>query len=251
MKLLLSINFLLMFALRAPAVMNYATNFTLTEKPISENGAWINGGQVGLDWNNVQAFGGYACGTQPVPDDTSYDDSTAVLAGDWGPDQTVQATVIGGDTTRSAGEEIELRVRTQIAPHWITGYEIDFRNYSGGGYINIVRWNGAFSDFTQLSTSLPNYQGIKTGDVIKATIVGNLITAYVNDQIVSQASDQTFRGGSPGVGFDFWDGPALDQTNFGLTNFSASDNGSAPTPTPIPTPSPSPAPTPRHHHHFP
>jgi hypothetical protein len=242
-----------------PASANsYATNFAVAQNPLSENGAWINGSDVGLDWNNVQITGGHASGTQPFPDYVSYDDSTAVLAGNWGPDQVVQATVVSGDTYSSNGEEVELRLCSSISAHQITGYELNFQNYPNGGYCQIVRWNGPLGDFTYLASQNSDYQGIKSGDVISGTISGGLISVYVNGILVCQATDQTYTNGSPGVGFYLYGANADTQTNFGLTAFSANDGGSpvpTPTPTPSPTPSPmptsTPTPTPRwHHHHF-
>ena len=64
--------------------MYYATDFNLTENPISEGGNWINGGITGLDGHNVQTSDGYAYGT---PASVMYSDPTAVLAGSWGADQ--------------------------------------------------------------------------------------------------------------------------------------------------------------------
>src|ERR1700733_9998746 len=70
---------------------SYSTSFPLTENPISEGGKWINGTTVGLDWNNVYTSGGFAGGVGPSS--TTYADPAAILAGSWGPNQTVQATV--------------------------------------------------------------------------------------------------------------------------------------------------------------
>jgi hypothetical protein len=224
---------------------SYSTNFPLTENPISENGHWINGETVGLDWYNVQTINGHASGDQPFPDYNLYNDSTAVLTGSWSPNQSAQATVVGGNTYATDGEEVELRVCSSISAHTITGYEFTYRNYPNGGYCAIVRWNGPLNDFTTLATDNNNYHGVKSGDVVLGTIAGGVIRSYVNGVLVSQATDTTYTNGSPGVGFDFFAAPSNDQTNFGLTAFSAWDDGSpvpTPTPTPVPTPSPTPVP---------
>src|SRR5271157_2606883 len=74
----------------------YITNFTRTENPISEGGIWLNGQTDGLDWTDVRTTPGFAFGTEMGgnrPDPQKYDDSTAVLKGTWGPNQTAQATV--------------------------------------------------------------------------------------------------------------------------------------------------------------
>src|SRR5436190_946862 len=71
---------------------SYSTTFALVENPISEGGQWVNGGAQGLDWADVQVSpAGLAHGTQSGSN--GYDDSTALLAGAWGPDQTVSAVV--------------------------------------------------------------------------------------------------------------------------------------------------------------
>ena len=74
----------------------YTTQFPLTENPIAEGGNWINGQTAGLDWANIRTTPGFAFGTESgavktVPE--KYDDSAALLAGTWGPNQTAQATV--------------------------------------------------------------------------------------------------------------------------------------------------------------
>ena len=104
----------------------YTTSFPLTELPNSENGNWTNGKANGLDWADVQTFGGIACGTQSGS--AGFDDSTAILTGTWGPDQSAQATVYS--TNQLGGniyEEVELRLRSTISVNRNTGYEITFR----------------------------------------------------------------------------------------------------------------------------
>jgi hypothetical protein len=224
---------------------SYSTAFATAENPLSENGVWIEGAVTGIDWCNVQAINGHAAGTQVDAD--NYNDSTAVLSGNWGSDQSVQATVITGDNWQDSVEEVELRLRTSIAADFITGYEFDFRVASPGGYVAIVRWNGSINDFTSLDEGNNNYQGIKTGDVILATASGDLLSAYVNGVLVAQVRDSTYADGSPGVGF-WMSGPG-DNASFGLTNFNATDAGPNPIPTPTPEPTPSSTPTPFRHHH--
>ena len=103
----------------------YTTNFPLTESPISEGGNWINGGTTGLDWGNVHTTGGTAEGVGPAS--AAYSDPTAVLAGSWGPNQTVTATVYSNGVedkpAQGYDKEVEIRLRTSISAHSITGYE--------------------------------------------------------------------------------------------------------------------------------
>jgi hypothetical protein len=211
----------------------YISNFPLTENPISEGGRWINGKDVGLDWQNARTTAGLAFGTQSGNSDV-YDDSTAVLTGTWGPNQTAQGTVKILTKVTSAIEELELRLRTTITPHSITGYEICFRAVHPGGYMAIVRWNGPLGSFTTLTTNNKAYQGIQNGDVIKASIVGSTITVWVNGVVVGEATDSKFRSGSPGVGFWLNKGPASMNSDCGFTSFSATD-GSMTAPAPAPT----------------
>src|SRR6266446_8723499 len=121
----------------------YTTNFPLTENPISEGGNWINGGALGLDWANVRTTSGLAFGTESGFG--GYDDSTAVLTGTWNADQMAQAVVHSVNQNGNVFEEVELRLRTTITDHSITGYEFNFRALSSGDtYVQIVRWNGPF-----------------------------------------------------------------------------------------------------------
>jgi hypothetical protein len=194
------------------------------ENPISENGNWINGGVQGLSWTNVRTTGGMAVGTMPgnASGDAQYADSTAVLAGTWGPDQTAQATIAvtsaSGDS--NVFEEVELRLRTTITTYSITGYEINCsvstnpNNY----YLQIVRWNGPIANWTQLAGT--ELRGVN-GNVLKATMIGNTITAYLNGVQVLQVNDNTYTSGSPGIGF-FLQGAAGVNANYGFSSFSAS-----------------------------
>ncbi|PYX51407.1 MAG: ATP-dependent DNA ligase, partial [Acidobacteria bacterium] len=94
-------------------VNSYTTNFSLTENPISEAGKWINGKATGLDWADVRTTPGLAFGAQTAT--AINDDSTAVLTGTWGPDQTAQATVFTINQNSTIFEEVELRLRTSIS----------------------------------------------------------------------------------------------------------------------------------------
>jgi hypothetical protein len=194
------------------------TKFPLAENPLSEAGRWINGGTTGLDWTNVQTVPGLAFGTQTGS--RGYDDSTAVLAGAWSANQMVEATV---HTVNQHGdpvfEEVELRLRTTIAPHSITGYEVNFRcTTDGSQYVQIVRWDGPFGRFTYVSATTG--PGLHDGDTVKAVIVGTDITVYINGIQVLQGSDATFATGSPGIGF-FLQGTTGVNRDFGFTSATA------------------------------
>jgi len=197
----------------------YSTNFPLTENPISEGGNWVNGQKNGNDWGDVQTTPGLAFGTNAG----GFADPTALVAGSWGPDQTAQATVHSVNQNDSITEEVELRLRSNISPHNITGYEINFRcSKTNNAYSQIVRWNGPLGDFTYLWASGGPQYGVANGDVVKATIVGNVITVYINGVQMGQVTDNTFAMGSPGMGF-YLSGASGINSDFGFTSFMASD----------------------------
>jgi hypothetical protein len=233
--------------LSASALANsYTTSFPSTENPISESGMWINGGTTGINWTNVQTTPGLAFGTMPgiLSGVGVYADSTAVLAGNWGPNQTATATILISDASGLSGvfEECELRLRTTVTAGSITGYEINASASINPNnfYMQIVRWDGPLGSFTQLSGST---QQFASGDTITATISGSTITAYHNGVPVMTATDSTFQSGSPGIGF-FLQGAIGLNANYGFSNFSASDGLGAGNPTPVPIPTPAPTPTP-------
>ncbi len=212
---------------------NYSTTFPASENPISQGSSWYNGADDGIDWCNVQTSSGYAWGVGPCP--VKYADPTAILKGAWGPNQTVQATARIGRTSSSYYQEIELRLRTTVRAHKISGYEINFG--VSHAYLEIVRWNGPLADFTYLGPSCkyPSVCArvtgftIRDGDLAKATVSGSTISVYVNGILRATATDSTFTDGNPGIGYNYGcDGTYAD---FAWTNFSASDEEAVPSTT--------------------
>jgi len=210
------------------AQRTYHTVFPLTENPISEGGTWINGRTAALDWADVRttpgcAYGIETGGTRPAPQ--KYDDSTALLTGAWGPAQMAQATVRSQNPqTDKIYEEVELRLRSTLAAHQATGYEICFRcSKSARAYTTIVRWNGPLGNFTYLKTANGSQYGVANGDVVKATIEGNVIKAFINGVQVLRATDDTYKSGSPGMGFYLEGAVGLNQ-DYGFSTFAASDD---------------------------
>jgi hypothetical protein len=211
----------------------YTTNFPLTENPISEGGKWINGQTVGLKWMNVRTTSGFAFGTESGS--VNFDDSTALLTGTWGPDQTVQATVHTVSQNDSIWEEVELRLRSSLSGLSCTGYEVNFRcSKTSNAYCQIVRWNGALGDFTLIDARGGSQYGVANGDVVKATIIGSTITAYINNVQVLQVTDSTYGGGSPGMGFYLggYYGGSPPNADYGFTSFTASDGSEGTIPPP-------------------
>jgi hypothetical protein len=194
----------------------YTTSFPLTENPISENGKWISGAKTGLDWGDVSTTPGQ---THPHPGPARYADATALLTGTWGPDQTAQATVWTGNPSNYP--EVELRLRSTLSAHVCNGYEITF-SLAPNAYLIIVRWNGPLASYNIMTNLSGSQYQAKAGDVVKATIVGNLITAYKNGVQMGQATDNTYTSGNPGIGFN-------EQQNgdYGYTTFTASSQSTS------------------------
>ena len=208
-------------------VRSYATRFETDEAPISEGGMWLNGRRDAIDWCDVlvtdghahgevsrmnsaerraeQAFGGEAAPAGVQEGD--YDDPAAVLTGTWGRNQSVRATVFARNPTDDYFQEVEIRLRSSIRPSWCDGYEVFWRcSKSDAAYAEIVRWNGKIADFTSLARAVGPQYGVTHGDIVEATIVGNVIRSYINGVEVLSATDDTFASGSPGVGFNFFVG---------------------------------------------
>jgi hypothetical protein len=203
----------------------YTTRFPLTENPISEAGSWINGQAVGLDWHDVSTTPGLAIGHQSG---SSYTDGTALLTDSWGATQTVEAVVHAVNPKETCYQEVEMRLRSALTAHSCTGYEISFKaTKSASAYLIIVRWNGKLGDFTYLKNSTGAEYGIAEGDTVKATIVGNVITAYINGAPVGTATDSTYATGNPGMGFNLETGDAScvgTNGDYGFTRFTATAN---------------------------
>src|SRR5882757_92334 len=206
----------------------YTTTFPLNETPISEGNAWINGKAVGLNWADVHTTRGLAFGTESG--NNGYDDSAALLTGNWGSDQTAEATVHTVNQNDSIFEEVELRLRSNLSARSATGYEINFRcSKTAKAYTQIVRWNGTLGNFTYIATAQGQKYGVTNGDVVKATIKGNVITAYINGVQVLQGRDKKFTTGNPGMGF-FLQGASGVNSDYGFTRFTASDGSPSPSP---------------------
>jgi hypothetical protein len=79
------------------------------------------------------------------------------------------------------------------------GYECLF-SFDGG--IQVIRWNGPYGDFTSIGQDDGRLgRRLVTGDVLRARIVGPVITCYVNDVLLAHATDGTWKDGQPGIGF--------------------------------------------------
>lgn len=208
---------------------SYTTAFPLTENPMSECNSWINGGVTGLDWNNFQTTPAFAKGIE-ASTHPGFDDPTAIVQGAWGNDQEVWGTIVaptGG--TSNTDKEIELRLRTNISAHSITGYEMQltpFQTTTSGCGTTLIRWNGILGDFTPVAGGSlfggAAAQCLVTGDKIRATITGTTIEYFINGILRYTNTDATYASGSPGIGAFIQSGVGLT-IDYGYSAFGASD----------------------------
>jgi hypothetical protein len=181
----------------APHLQTYTTTFPDKEQTLSQGGRWLGGQTPGVDWGFISTTPGYAWGTAGPK---HFADSEALLKGAWGPNQTVEAVV--RKVAVHDWPEVSLRLRSSISENKSTGYEISDSLRDSHPYLIIVRWNGPVADFKYLVQVGGEQYRVTTGDVMKATIVGNLITAYKNGVEIGHATDDTFANGLPGFGFN-------------------------------------------------
>ena len=220
-------------------VRSYSTDFELDENPISEGGMWINGRKDGIDWIDVISKNGEGYGevsrmavaekrieqgnldvgdggdAAPLGD---YDDPTAVLSGEWGPNQHGKATVFCRNPTNKYFQEVEIRLRSTITPHSCTGYEVFWRALkTEEGYAEIVRWDGKIGSWASLKKLVGAQYGVKDGDIVEATIEGNVLKGFINGVEVISATDDVYATGAPGIGFNFYVGDT--NVDHGFTHF--------------------------------
>ena len=221
------VRFSLLFA-SAGLLMNgfsqtYSTRFEGSENPLSEDGRWIN---HGVDWTEIRKNNGIASGTQTGTNTGiyKYNDSFAHLAG-FPPDQEAWGEAYIARPDPSCNQEVEILLRFTSTPHRATGYECFARCLSGpSSYVQIVRWEGPLGKFRYLADMRGTNYGLKNGDTLKASVVGNLITVYINGVEKARATDDTFTTGNPGIG-EFLacnGGQGIGpNTNFGFASFTA------------------------------
>jgi hypothetical protein len=190
----------------------YSTDFNGSENPLSEEGAWNH---YGLDWKAVRKADGVAYGTQTGWG--GYDDSYAHLSG-FGPDQTAWGVIQRTSGSRGI-HEVEIHLRWSDSAHGAQGYEC-LLSYDGS-YAQIVRWNGPFGDFTYIgwaaAAPVP-----RSGDTLRASIKGDLITVFYNGTEIMRARDGAFAAGDPGIGFFIQS--EGDNSDVGFTGFTATDS---------------------------
>lgn len=195
-----------------PVSASFSTNFPTNENPISQGGLWTCGRAVGLDWNSPQSISGQG-GFPGAATSVSFDDSIAHLSG-FNANHFAQGTVVN-TVADGNGHETEILLRFNITAHSATGYEVYWSTNEG---INLVRWNGPIGDFTYIDSNgsfTPS-----TGRVLKATVVGSLITVFVDGVPIISHSDSTWTTGNPGMGFGPYPGVVV-LNSFGWSAYSA------------------------------
>jgi len=219
-------------------VRSYSTKFSSTEPVLSEGGVWINGSVAGDSlWGDIQTMAGLAFG---VSEPTEYGDPTAILNGEWSPDQEAQVTVRVIDYPRfkdMSCHEVEVRLRTAIngAAGLITGYEVYGSLMANNPYLHIASWGGQNGVWVNMESKSPAVY-LKDGDILKGTVTGRnpvVITLYINGIQMLQVEDRgeyTFSdgksygpwtSGAPGIGF--FDNVDKEWSAFGISAFSATD----------------------------
>jgi hypothetical protein len=180
----------------------YATSFPGTENPISEGGRWLGGLTDGVVFKDVRTTPGRAFASGINYD---YDDSLAILKSPVIPnDQFVEVTIyLKQGYVPPSSHEIELLLRGNIdktkGPAYAPLYEVLIP--WGGTNGSIFYQNGVKGGFEQLPIGGPGYAPLKTGDVVRAEMVGSQITVKVNGAVAMTASDTRLPIGKPGIGF--------------------------------------------------
>jgi hypothetical protein len=201
----------------------FATRFAGAENPLSEGGKWMH---YGLDWAAIRKGGGIACGTQTGTNTGArmYDDSYAHLSG-FPADQEAWGEAYIAKPNPACHQELEILLRWTSSAHRTTGYECFARCLNNdSSYVQIVRWDGPLGKFTYLADMRGTNYGLKHGDVLRASIVGNVIKVCINGVEKARATDNTFKTGNPGIGHflacDAGQGTGSN-ADFGFSSFTA------------------------------
>jgi hypothetical protein len=199
----------------------YTTPFNGTENPLSEGGRWSN---RGMAWTCIRKAGGIACGTQTGAETGIYQyrDSYAVLSG-FPPDHEAWGEAHIARPNSACYKELEILLRWASSANTTTGYECFARCVNDEtSYLQVVRWDGPLGKFTYLADMKGVDYGFKHGDILKASIVGNVITVSINDIQKARVVDDTFKTGNPGIGVFLGGAQGIGtNTDFGFSRFSA------------------------------
>jgi hypothetical protein len=206
----------------AGLAQTYSTRFAGSEDPLSEDGRWANNG---VDWTRIKKANGIAYGTQTGTNTGIYkfDDSYAHLSG-FPPDQEAWGEAYISKPSPGRIQELEILLRWTSSAHRTTGYECFARCISNdSSYLQIVRWDGPLGKFTYLADKRGTNYGLNKGDTLKASVIGNTITVYINGIEKAQVKDDTYKTGNPGIGvFRFREHQGEgSNSDFGFSSFTA------------------------------
>lgn len=199
----------------------YSTSFASDEDPLSDGGNWA---QAANAWSQMRTISGNAVGSQGVGANSGNDfnDSYAILQGDWGADYELDAIVYRSASINGANHEVELNLRFVDSTTAVRGYEV-LLNKSGA--IQLFRWENSFGSFSAeyTVTSGTNSTGgdPPNGSRFKVRIVGNVITVYYSSDgstptqlctyNITSESGNHWTDGNPAIGQ--FCRPALDGSN--------------------------------------
>jgi hypothetical protein len=212
------------------------------ENPVWQGGIFRNGLEAGVSWTDVKSIvrsDGYGA-VVATQDLTSirFSDAIAHLRkrfNAFGPDQWARGTVhlVPGYTGGGGSHEVELHLRFETTPTNARGYEILWGMQTGGGYLAVVRWNGALNSYTGLWTSGTggSFDMPVDGDVLMAAIIKQDIYVWKNGVLVASSpanftTDTTWTEGQPGFGF--WPVDGAVPASYGWKRVVAGDYGNSP-----------------------
>jgi hypothetical protein len=211
------------------AVVSYSTSFPLSETPLSEGGVWTNSG---LGQTNVVSAAGEAYGTSSAAGGGATADSAAILSGSWPANMSV-STVLKKVSGTVDFQEVEMLFRCAAGSTALRGYECFLEQR--GQYLSLVKrlgTNGGVEgvDYIFLVDVFP-VTSPNDGDEFKATIQGNVFTAYLAGSLIwthditkdkNGTAVSTYNDGSVGIGFDGPGGGGYADSKWGFKSFTAS-----------------------------
>ena len=209
-----------------PPATTYSTTFPAAENPISEGGKWYGGATDGIVFSDVQTVVGKAHASHLItPGTNDYTDDLAILKPSVaipGANQYAEVTIYRDVAyTPPSSHEIQIHLRANVnsaGPNYLPTYEVLFP--WGGTMGQIVRQDGTLGGFTVLSPTGSGYSVLGTGDVVRAKIVGSVITVYVNGVEAMTVTDTVITNGQPGMGFYVTTGAGVDRTKFCISSWS-------------------------------
>lgn len=204
------------------APVTYSTAFPLTENPISQGGIFLTGATDGLDWTDIQTTPGKMIASAFDPAVGGVMDGVAQLKRTYlaclGKQYSQGAIFIAGGY-HPTSHETEVFCNLTITAHSITGYELYL---STEGNHTLVRWNGAFNDFTPLaSNNVSTFTAPVDGDVIRIEhLLDGTLNCYQNGVLRTTANDTTYFSGNPGFGNNPASGGGAVLASYGLKSWT-------------------------------